>query len=70
MANAISKLDDPVFRQERARNAALARGTADYHLRKLAESAAELTPEQLGRLADIVRPALGSVVEQREARAA
>ena len=35
-------------------------GSADYHLRKLAESAATLTPEQVDRLAAILRPALAS----------
>lgn len=52
------KLADPEFRQERARKAALASHSLDAHVRRLVESAPELSPEQRDRIAVALRASI------------
>lgn len=59
MPGAIGKLSDPVFRHERARKAANARTSADYHIKAIAARAPELTAAQLEKLALILNPGRG-----------
>lgn len=76
MTESPSRLDDPQWRTDRARKAAATRAGADYHIRKLAELRAELTPEQVDALAELAHPATAHValaktrdLEKRVARA-
>ena len=65
----MTKLDDPVWRHERATNAAKARTTPSAHIRALAAALPTMTDAEaaeLGRLAAM----LDARLEQTEGRAA
>jgi len=54
MAALTGTIDDPVFRRERARKAALARTTIDAHIAALERDICGLTPNDVARLAEMV----------------
>jgi hypothetical protein len=55
MPSPTGRLADPQWRHERAKLAAQARTTPDYYIARLEEAASDLTDEQRGRLAALLR---------------
>jgi hypothetical protein len=47
---------DPAYRRARAKKAAQRRHSLDTYIKSIVERAPELTPEQLSRLAVLLRP--------------
>ena len=48
-------IKDPKFRHRRAQHAALSRTSVDHYIEKLVDRAPELTAEQRGKLAVLLR---------------
>lgn len=62
-----SKLDDPVWRQERARKAAEARTNLDYHVNKVVEGWPDLSDESVAKLSALLADTTGDSNGGRDA---